>query len=394
MATPEQQLLGSMNPQLARLLDEQLTGQQAAQGVDQGYQGIVSSAVQGATMLGNIGSDVFGFQRPVGTNEQMVQQAQQTKEQAEKKKEALQAKLSNATPEQLQTIIQNNIVANPTLAKAAEYVLNLRTSPSTASKDFVKTVQLGVNNGTITAESALEAIEAEKNQAGSGRDLLVYTSKNKEKVAEKALSAGDKKRYNTLLDEKNRLQRMNAETSAITSLLDTINPESGALAKVGKAFKTVFGTEDSESVLRARIEAIRVAQAIGNLPPGVASDKDIELVLGGTLPSTANPKALKEWFEALERLNNIAIEEQEAQLAYFDEKSSLKGYFTERREYNKKRAAELTAKRQAELEEAVKAEQARVEAKRAKVKALEKQKQVKNQSINLNAEVGNFQEFL
>jgi hypothetical protein len=77
MATPEQQLLGSMNPQLARLLDEQLAGQQAAQGVDQGYQGIVSSAVQGATMLGNIGRDAFGLQRQLGPNEMQALQTQE-----------------------------------------------------------------------------------------------------------------------------------------------------------------------------------------------------------------------------------------------------------------------------------------------------------------------------
>jgi hypothetical protein len=97
MATPEQQLLSSLNPQMARLLDEQLAGQQAAQGVDRGYQGIVSSAVQGATMLGNIGSDAFGFQRQMGPNEmQMVQQQNLMAQEKQKSLELIKANKENA----------------------------------------------------------------------------------------------------------------------------------------------------------------------------------------------------------------------------------------------------------------------------------------------------------
>jgi hypothetical protein len=334
----------------------------------------------------------------MGANEQGAVQAQQKQEQVlsttkEQAKNAIYA--SPAIGGQVASNLLIAIEKDPT-GKTAEQVIKKYGMPDSTNTaaDFIKTVQLGVNNGSITSESGIKAIEAEKNQKGSGSALLEYTSKNAETAADNALSAGDKKRYNTLLDETSRLRRMNTETGAISRLLDTIDPSSGAVAKVGKAIKTVFGTEDVESVLRTRIEAIRVAQAIGNLPPGIASDKDIELVLGGTLPSTANPQALKEWFTALDRLNNIAIEEQEAQLAFFDKNSSMKGFFTERREQNRKRAEELTAKRAEELDKAVKAEQSRVEAKRAKVLELERQKSIRNQSIQTSAEVGNFQEFL
>jgi hypothetical protein len=358
-----------------------------------------SGAIQGAAKAGQGLSGMLTGKRFVGANEQEAVQAQKVQQENldNLKQEAQNA--IYATPALGEEAASNLLLAiqkDPT-GKRAEQVIKkygMPDAPQKTADAFIKAVQLGINNGSITSESGIAAIEAEQQKAGSGRDLLEYSSKNAETAAENALSAGDKKRYNALLDETSRLRRMNTETSAISNLLDTIDPSSGAVAKVGKAIKTVFGTEDVESVLRTRIEAIRVAQAIGNLPPGIASDKDIELVLGGTLPSTANPQALKEWFTALDRLNNIAIEEQEAQLAYFDEKGSMKGFFTERREQNLKRAEELTAKRAEELDKAVKAEQARVEAKRAKVLELERQKSIRNQSIQTSAEVGNFQEFL
>lgn len=394
-----------LTPEQGRLLDNQLRQQKLNQGVtNYGSDAIgklltsVSGAQRASAGFGMLGERLMGG-RQKGVNEMQAERAQQKQEQIlssakEQAKNAIYA--TPAIGEQAASNLLMAIEKDPT-GRTAEQVVKkygMPDAPSNTSAAFIKAVQLGINNGSISSESGIAAIEAEQKQPGSGSALLEYPNEDEDANGGGALSAGDKKRYNKLLDETSRLRRMNTETGAITSLLDTIDPSSGAVAKVGKAIKTVFGTEDVESVLRARIESIRVAQAIGNLPPGIASDKDIELVLGGTLPSTANPEALKEWFNALERLNSIAIEEQEAQLAYFDKNESMKGFFTERREHNLKRSAELEAKRAKELEKTVKAEQARVEAKRAKVKALEEQKAIKNQSINVSAEVGNFQEFL
>jgi hypothetical protein len=359
---------------------------------------MLSGLTQAYTGMGDMASRALGAS-PMGVNETRAVQAQKQQQQILSSVKEQAKNVIYAVPSLGEQAASNLLMAiekDPT-GRTAEQVIKkygMPDTPANTSEAFIKTVQLGINNGSISSESGIAAIEAEQKQPGSGSALLRYQARNKGRGSDGGLSSGDKKRYNELLDETSRLRRMNTETGAITSLLDTIDPSSGAVAKVGKAVKSVFGTEDVESVLRARIEAIRVAQAIGNLPPGIASDKDIELVLGGTLPSTANPEALKEWFKALERLNNIAIEEQEAQLSHFDENESMKGFFTKRREYNLKRAAELEDKRAKELEKTVKAEQARVEAKRAKVKALEQQKAIKNQSINVSAEVGNFQEFL
>ena len=96
MATPEQQLLSSMNPQMARLLDEQMAGQQAAQGVDRGYAGLVSSAVQGATMLGNRGREMLGLTPQRGANEQAAMRQQQQMAQAQQKQQVLGQAMAGA----------------------------------------------------------------------------------------------------------------------------------------------------------------------------------------------------------------------------------------------------------------------------------------------------------
>lgn len=359
MANPSGLLTQNMSPEQARLLDQQLRdkqfqGQQYG-GRTGGFMTAASGAIQGAAKAGQGLSGMLTGKTYTGANEQAAVQRQQTQA---KNLESLKEEAKNAiysTPALGEEAASNLLMAiekDPT-GKRAEQVIKkygMPDAPQNTADAFIKSVQLGINNGSISAESGIAAIEAEQQQSGSGRDKLEFTSKGAERAAEKDLSAKDKERYNNLLDETNELKRKNIETATITQLLDTIKPTAGAAAQVESLFKNVFGTQDTASVLRARIEALRVAQSIGNLPPGVASDKDIELVLSGTLPSTANPEALKEWFAALNRLNNLAIEESEAQLKYFDDKGSMKGYYTERRDFNRKRAEKQAAERQAELD--------------------------------------------
>ena len=64
----------------------------------------------------------------------------------------------------------------------------------------------------------------------------------------------------------------------------------GAAMTVNEAFKTLLGTQDDVTELRRKINAIRVAEGIGQLPPGVASDKDIELVMSGQIRENASPE--------------------------------------------------------------------------------------------------------
>lgn len=89
MATAKEQLLSSMSPQMARLLDEQLAGQQAAQNAPRGYAGLVGEAARGTAMLGNIGRDMFGLRPQPGMNEQQVMRQQQAQQQSAQKQQQL-----------------------------------------------------------------------------------------------------------------------------------------------------------------------------------------------------------------------------------------------------------------------------------------------------------------
>lgn len=392
MATAKEQLLANMNPQAARLMDQQLRQNQVAQRA-QGA-GMLSGLVQAYTGMGDIAQRVGGI-APVGATEvEAIQRAQKLKTE-EERMESLQAKLSDAPVERLASIYQNNALTNPKLAQAAKAVLDMKRGGTKGGvNENIKAIQLMINNKQVTGKSGMLAIQAERENPGSGMELLVYTSDQAKAEANKSLSAGDKKVYNETLEAQTRLRTQNARSSGLITALKTVDKKSGVPAQVSSVFKRITGSEDSESVLNSMVEALRVEQAIGNLPPGVASDKDIALVMGGTLPSTANPEALIEWLSALQRLNQVTIDEQQAKLEWYDEKGSLQGYATHRKEVNQKRAKEAAKKAEEQARKEAEETNARIEEKKRKLKELLQQQQTQKSNQEAFVESTNIGEFL
>ena len=96
MATAEQQLLSSMNPQMARLLDEQLAGQQLAASAPQGYEGLMGAIGKTAAMAGNVGRQALGLPSQPGMNEQQLMLQQQAQQQQAQKQQQVAGAMQGA----------------------------------------------------------------------------------------------------------------------------------------------------------------------------------------------------------------------------------------------------------------------------------------------------------
>ena len=124
MATAKEQLLSMMNPQQARLMDQQLRQQQVAQRA-QGA-GMLSGLVQAYTGMGDIAQRAAGI-IPMGAMEQQAIQRQQMKAKQEQQKllktEKEKQLLMGKTPEQLNAIYRNALaVGNEGLANKAKAI--------------------------------------------------------------------------------------------------------------------------------------------------------------------------------------------------------------------------------------------------------------------------------
>lgn len=66
--------------------------------------------------------------------------------------------------------------------------------------------------------------------------------------------------------------------------------------------KGALGSEDAVTQLRTEYEQLRISSVVQNLPPGVASDKDVELVLQGWNSSVADPAYLAAFLRGMRKM--------------------------------------------------------------------------------------------
>jgi hypothetical protein len=98
---------------------------------------------------------------------------------------------------------------------------------------------------------------------------------------------------------------------------------SGAAASVSEWLKQTTGNQDVVSQLRTEYTRLRNSQAIKSLPPGVATDKDIELALKGIPPETANPATLASFLRGMAKMSQIEAVTEEAKADWVSSNGSL-----------------------------------------------------------------------
>jgi len=121
-------------------------------------------------------------------------------------------------------------------------------------------------------------------------------------------------RQGTQLDPGGR-QAVNAavgDSVSATALADRMNDLAGRIGstKMGSGWvasfretaKGAFGDQDPISGLRSEYNQIVNAQAVKNLPPGPASDKDIALAKQGFPPSNASPQYLSSFLKGMAKM--------------------------------------------------------------------------------------------
>jgi hypothetical protein len=79
----------------------------------------------------------------------------------------------------------------------------------------------------------------------------------------------------------------------------------GKLASLGEFVKATFGTEGYETALRQEYTRLRNTAAIKSLPPGPATDKDIQMALSGFPKDTSNSKNIAQFLRGMAKLQDI-----------------------------------------------------------------------------------------
>ena len=109
------------------------------------------------------------------------------------------------------------------------------------------------------------------------------------------------------------------------TLANSITTEiaSGKIAEAEEAIKRVWGSEDEVSRLRQEYKRLRNSQVLQSLPPGVASDKDIEIAMGVFPAETANPQTIASFLNGFAKLQRYEASVNELKADWVNSVGSL-----------------------------------------------------------------------
>ena len=97
----------------------------------------------------------------------------------------------------------------------------------------------------------------------------------------------------------------------------------GVLSRASEALKSSFGNQDFMTQLRNEYTRIRNTVAIKSLPPGVATDKDIELALKGLPPETANAETLASFLRGFAKMQRYEAASESAKAEWVGSNGNL-----------------------------------------------------------------------
>ena len=168
-------------------------------------------------------------------------------------------------------------------------------------------------------------------QASDGS--VKYTPMDEDFVPESRMLGADELQKG-ILEFNTELQKSDARLTDIDYVLEGMDaiPEEewrkGTAGKATEMWKELTGTEDPQSLVKKRYSAIKVSKAIQNLPPGVASDKDIQLVLEPFPSENMNHEQLREYVEGLRRAEQKLQAYYQFNVGHLEDKESYKGMRT------------------------------------------------------------------
>lgn len=138
------------------------------------------------------------------------------------------------------------------------------------------------------------------------------------------------KLINEAFDASEEARTAGLEAKQIADDLARLSPTAGALGRFEEAKNNFFGTENAVTDLRTRINKMTVNIVMQGLPPGAASDKDIELAQSTVPTSTMNPEMLESYFRGVAKISALNSYKERLKVNHLSENNGNMAGFIEK----------------------------------------------------------------
>jgi hypothetical protein len=214
-------------------------------------------------------------------------------------------------PKVLEQYLGLTLNAMPGGDKALEGILKYEIAPS---EQMIKEAEAKYADARqaaelrkLDAETLKFLADAEKAKLPQGTEIDENARKIMNTAVETAISAD--------------LTASQAENLA--EMYAKYRPASGYTAKGWEAVKRATGEEDIDTRLKQEYTKLRNTDVLKNLPPGVASDKDIEIALAAFPDTTANPDTIVAFLRGMAKLQRYASSVNKAKVEWVNQNGSL-----------------------------------------------------------------------
>jgi hypothetical protein len=106
-------------------------------------------------------------------------------------------------------------------------------------------------------------------------------------------------------------------------------PRGGIFGRAYEGLKKFVGGQDGISSLKTEFDGLVNERIIKNLPPGVASDKDIELIKSGFPNSSWSAPEIEQWLRAVAKISAVSSAKKDAFADYLNENRGNAAGFNE-----------------------------------------------------------------
>jgi hypothetical protein len=118
-------------------------------------------------------------------------------------------------------------------------------------------------------------------------------------------------------------ERLASQAENLAAEIDKAKPANGWIGKGWEAIKGITGGQDKITALKQEYAKLRNTEVLKNLPPGVASDKDIEIAMGAFPKDDANPGYISSFMRGVAKLQRYTADVNKAKAEWANQNGSL-----------------------------------------------------------------------
>lgn len=249
------------------------------------------------------------------------------------------AELARLNPNAAQKTIGVMLASLPGGDKIIESTIKAQTGPATVSKAEAEAVgaQLETANkplqlqlGNIKTQADINNIQSQitdrTRRLNLDQDRLTGdVQKTLIELAQKqgTLEPSAVKIVNDSVVASIGLEQAAGKTLDLATKIEQAAGTAGIAAKFSETLKSISGNQDAVTQLRNEYSRLRNTAAIKALPPGVATDKDIELALKGIPPETANAATQASFLRGMAKMQQYEAATESAKSEWVNSTGNL-----------------------------------------------------------------------